>query len=109
MSRPSIMTPKKMKQTPWLRRCSAPVRIRVEQRIREEGYEDDPDQWISDLLATAARSPQGYVLRFQGLRRAQAKELTSESLADADLFGAPVGADEGADTRRQAGKEIASK
>lgn len=85
---PAIVIPKKMKQPPWLKRCSPPVKLRVEQRIVEEGYADDPDLWISDLLATAARSPQGYVLRFQGLRRAQTKELTSESLADADLFTA---------------------
>ncbi len=89
---PTPVVPKKMKQPPWLKRCSAPVRLRVEQRIREDGYGEDPDQWFADLLATAVRSPQGYVLRFASLKRAQAKELTSESLADADLFAAPGGA-----------------
>ena len=76
----------------------------------EEGYADDPDLWISDLLATAARSPQGYVLRFAGLRRAQAKELTSESVADADLFSAPGGgtASEDDETRREATDETLS-
>lgn len=71
----------------------------------EEGYADDPDLWISDLLATATRSPQGYVLRFAGLRRAQAKELTSESVADADLFSAlGGGTNEDDETRRQGSK-----
>lgn len=89
---PTLVTIKKMKQPAWLKRCSPPVRVRVQERIISDGYIDDPDQWITDTLATAVRSPQGYMLRFAGLRRAQAKELTQESLADVDFFSARGGA-----------------
>lgn len=81
-----LILSKKMKQPLWLKRCSAPVRLRVEERLQVEGYEQDPDLWLTDLLTTAVRSPQGFVLRFGSLRRGQAKELTERSVADADLF-----------------------
>jgi len=80
-----------MRLPPWLKRCSPPVRVRVIERIVSDGYHDDPDMWMTDLLTTAQRSPQGFVLRFGSLRRVQVNELTTESLADADLFQPPGG------------------
>lgn len=92
MSDQPLLEVKKMKQPAWLKRCSPPVRCRVLERIMSDGYADDPDLWMTDMLTTAQRSPQGFVLRFGSLKKTQSKELANESLAGADLFNAPGGA-----------------
>lgn len=79
-----------VKRTPWLRRLSAPVRVLVEERIRQDGYADDPDGWIADLLTAARRSPQGYVLRISA-SKSQAAALMKAAVEDTDLFGASGG------------------
>lgn len=81
-----------MKRTPWLRRLSAPVRVLVEDRIRQDGYGDDPDGWIADLLTTARRSPQGHVLRISA-SKPQVAALAKAAVEETDLFSASEGGD----------------
>lgn len=51
------------KKLTWLDRLNEPVRAHVKARIAADGYGDDADAWVCDALTTAARSPQGLLLR----------------------------------------------
>jgi hypothetical protein len=52
----------------WTQRLSHKIREDVLDRVYADGYEGDVDAWVADLLATAARSPQGYLLRVKRKR-----------------------------------------
>lgn len=77
---------KPMRRPKWLAKCSPPVRMLVEERIAEAGFDDDPDQWVTDMLTTARNSPQGYILRLGPLKWDAKRALGAEALEGADLF-----------------------
>ena len=83
-----ITAVKPMKRPKWLAKCSRPVQLLVEERIVDAGFEDDPDQWVADLLTTARNSPQGHILRLGKLNRNGKRLLGDEALVGADLFNA---------------------
>lgn len=51
------------KRPAWFKALSLPLQGAVIFRCRKDGYESELDGWITDLLTTAYRSPQGMLLR----------------------------------------------
>jgi hypothetical protein len=84
-----------MKKKPhWTAALSGPVKLRLEERVFADGYGVDADAWVADMLATALRSPQGYVLRFGKAKPAVKAEAAAED--GEDLFStATAGGGEG--------------
>jgi hypothetical protein len=78
--------PDPMKSAKWFKRLSPPILAVVKQRIRDDGYPDDPDQWIVDLLTTAYHSPRGLVLRLEHATKKQRRELKVQAEQGAELF-----------------------
>lgn len=83
-----VIMPPVVKRTVWLKKLSPPVRLLVEERIRQAGFADDPDAWVADILTTARHSPQGYVLRLT-MSQKVGRSLVEGSLKDTDLFDWP--------------------
>lgn len=75
----------------WTERLSAPVRLLLTARVAADGYDDDFDGWVGDLITTAQRSPQGALLRF-GKVKAKAEAQSSD--ADMELFNSAGGGDD---------------
>ena len=48
----------------WLKPLSAHIKVKLQARIEADGYGADAEAWVRDMVTTAARSSQGYILRF---------------------------------------------
>lgn len=78
------------KKQHWIEALSAPVKLLLMVRVEADGYGTDVEAWVRDVVATAVRSPQGYVLRFSKAK-GPAKLETSPEAEDVDLFNSVPG------------------
>ncbi len=78
------------KKTHWTEPLSTPVRQALNARVNADGYGADVEAWVRDVIATAVRSPQGYVLRF-GEAKGSAKPEASPEAEEVDLFNSVPG------------------
>lgn len=81
----------KPKAKHWLDRLSGINLMRVKARIEADGYDGDAEGWLADMLTTACRSPQGFVLRFSTTKPERSRSLTA---VEGELFALPEGGGE---------------
>lgn len=75
-------------------RLSPFARAVVAARAKADDYGEDVEAWVADMITTAIRSPQGYVLRFAKASRAAASGPAVEVVAG-DLFGPVLPGEDG--------------